>query len=318
LPAVAWLPANLNFGAGRKAGSSNPSRGVHPSLWMALVAIIVAMPFAANEISPRGTDSLPLGIAMSPAEDRHDAADALSVERQVIDTVAASEAAKAWADNETALADKQHATANGDDQALLRNAIAGYRRALSFYDSKGDAANAGIVSANLLAAFLELKGQDAANLSGDEVHSLARAALAATDRQANPLVWSRLQIEIGTFLLATGARRGYTATVENAVTAFRSGLENAQHDGRSPREWAEAENLLANALEFLGQSQNSQPQMRAALQALNNAWVLYQYAGLDQYRFFFEARIATLQQQLEQTAGVPQTAAVSPQNINTQ
>jgi len=281
---------------------------------MALVAIVVAMPFAANEISPSGSDSRPLGAATSPAEDKLETSDALSLERQVITYAATSAAAKARADNETALADKQRATATGD-QALLRDAIAGYRRALSFYQANGDAANAGIVSANILAAFLELKGQDAANLSGDEVRSLAHAALAATDRKTEPLVWSRLQVEIGTLLLTAGARSRDAAAVASAVTALRSGLENAQHDGRSRREWAEAENLLANALEFLGQSQSSPPQMRAALQALNNAWVLYQYAGLDQYQFFFEARIAALQQQLRQLADAPQTSAAAPADI---
>ncbi|MEO8881984.1 MAG: hypothetical protein ABI377_00970 [Devosia sp.] len=278
---------------------------------MALVAIVVAMPFAANEISPRGSDSRPLGAAISPTEDKLEASDAVSLERQVIDPAAAGAATKAWADNETALADKQHATANGGDQELLRAAIAGYRRALSFYDGNGDAGNAGIVSANLLAALLELNGRDAANLSSDEVQSLAESALTATDRRAQPLLWSRLQIEIGTLLLATGARGRNIAVVEAAAAAFRSGLENAQHDGRSPREWAEAENLLANALEFLGQSQNSQPQMRAALQALNNAWVLYQYAGLDQYQFFFAARIAALQAKLAPSDGGPQTATAT-------
>jgi len=283
---------------------------------MALTAIVVAMPFAANEISPRGSDSRPLAAAISPAEDKLQESRAISLESQII-APATSEATKAWMDNETALADKQRATANSDDQALLRNAIAGYRRALSFYQGKGDTANAGIVSANLLAAFLKLKGQDAANLSADEVRSLAQASLGATDRQTQPLVWSRLQIEIGTLLLATGARGRDIGTVEKAVSAFRSGLENAQHDGRSPREWAEAENLLANALQFLGQSQNSEPQMRAALQALNNAWVLYQYAGLDQYQFFFEARIAALQQQLAQPADASRTVAIAPADTNT-
>lgn len=283
---------------------------------MALVAIVVAMPFAAHEIFPRGSDSRPLGAAVSPAEDKLQASDALSLERQVITYAATSAAAKARTDNETALADKRRAAATGD-QALLRSAIDGYRRALTFYRANGDAANAGIVSANLLAAFLELKGQDAANLSGSEVASLAHSALAGTDRKSEPLSWSRLQIEIGTLFLATGARSRNTATVERAVAAFRSGLEHAQHDGRSPREWAEAENLLANALEFLGQSSGSQPQMRAALQALSNAWVLYQYAGLDQYQFFFEARIAALQQQLGQLAEAPQTAAVVPPDVQT-
>lgn len=289
------------------------------SLGVPVLLLALSMPFAPSRLSPPGSEASVLRAATDVVISRH----ALDLEHQglasnqpelleeAIHAFAAAlaapgtvvtEAARAWTANQVALAHKNLASIHDGDQQLLKQAIAGYRQALGFYAGTDDRQNAGIVSANLLAAMLELKGKDAAAISGAEVQSLADAALAATDRASAPLVWARLQVQIGTLLLATGARAGNIDAVSRAVEALRSGVEDAQHDGMTPREWAEAENLLGNALEYLGDTKASTDLLHQALQTINNAWVLYQYAGLDQYHFFFDNRVSTLQARITQLA----------------
>ncbi|HTJ58659.1 MAG TPA: hypothetical protein VL418_13950 [Devosiaceae bacterium] len=287
---------------------------------VAAMLLALSMPFGAAEVSPRGADAGALRTNAPAAPDpAGSAARALQQEQQwlaseqpkllgnaiegfttfLAPSGGASESSRAWARSQLGLATKKLAIID-NDQNLLKQAIADYRNALAYYRGAGDRQNAGILSANLLTALLSLKGRDAAEISRADVQSLAEAALAETDRARQPLIWARLQVQIGTLLLATGARADDAASVERAIAAFRSGLENAQHDGQTPREWAEAENLLGNALEFLGDAKGSTALLREALKTLNNAWVLYQYAGLDQYQFFFDGRISTLSARLAQ------------------
>jgi tetratricopeptide (TPR) repeat protein len=185
------------------------------------------------------------------------------------------------------------------DTALLGDAIEHYRRALAAFDSAGDDTNATTVRWNLGIA-LRILGQgtnDRKHLN--EAAALFRQVLAALDRQQAPRDWSVAQANLGQTLLALGENGNDLDALSQAAAALGLALENAQSDGRTLREWAETQNALANALEILGEREWSIERLQAALKARRNARVLYESAGLDSYRFYFETRIAALERLIE-------------------
>ncbi|HHY49625.1 MAG TPA: hypothetical protein GYA10_07745, partial [Alphaproteobacteria bacterium] len=113
-------------------------------------------------------------------------------------------------------------------------------------------------------------------------------------------------------LLALGEMRNDTEALSDAVAALRTALEGAASDGRARFDWAETQNALANALQSLGEREWSLERLEEALVARRNAWVLYESAGYETYRFYFETRLATLERLIEQRRENPLTPAAAP------
>jgi tetratricopeptide (TPR) repeat protein len=201
------------------------------------------------------------------------------------------------------------------DMAIVADAIAHYRRALTIFDDQNDVANAGIVRGNLAIA-LRLRGEGTQSRPDlDEAAELLRSALTATDPRRNPRGWSILQKHLGLTLLALGESGNDLEALSSAVSALEASLVNAENDGRSPLDWAETQNALANALQAVGEREWSTDRLAEALKARKNAWVLYQYAGLDRFQFYFETRIALLEKLIEDRATPPEIVAIGDDTV---
>lgn len=191
------------------------------------------------------------------------------------------------------------------DPALLASAVGHYREALRTFEAAG-ADEAATVRWNLAIA-LRLFGEaggDAASL--EEAVAVLRELIAVRSPSLDQVAADK---NLGLALLALGELQNDTQALSDAVAALRSALEGADRDGRRRLDWAETQNALANALQSLGEREWSLERLEEALVARRNAWVLYESAGYDTYRFYFETRIAALEQLIEQRRDNPLTPA---------
>jgi hypothetical protein len=223
------------------------------------------------------------------------------------------QAAAAATENELGLAKRLLGQAN-KDMALLGDSVAHYRRALAAFEGAGDDANAGTVRWNLAVA-LRILGQGTSDQSQlEEAAALFGAVLISLDRRQKPREWSAAQANLGQTLLALGEAGNNMDALSRSVAALELALEDAQSDGRPLREWAETQNALANALQVLGEREWSAELLEAALKARRNASVLYDAAGLEAYRFYFETRIAAQESLIEVRKTEPVIASTAPED----
>lgn len=212
---------------------------------------------------------------------------------------------RAAAENELGLARRQLGEAR-KDAALIAESIGHYRRALSGFEAEADAKAAAAVRWNLaLALLLEARvGRDNTPLreAADLLRELVDSDDPALDRKA-------ANRHLGLALLTLGEADNSTRMLAEAVTALEAALVGAGNDGRDRLEWAETQNALATALQALAEREWSLERLEAALKARRNAWVLYQSAGLDTYRFYFDTRIAALEELIETRRAAPLAAA---------
>lgn len=204
--------------------------------------------------------------------------------------------------NELGLAERWLGSLSKNEPMLAR-AVDHYLSSRLALNAVGNESAAAVVSANLLIAIGQLNTAKVPALTPQVRLAIADDALTTVHKEVDPRRWGRIQIERGNLLFAAGNERLQADVLQQSVEALTAGLEGAQTDGRTPWEWAVAENQLANALQALGQAQNDADTMRKALKARNNAWVLYQYAGMDNYQFYFEDRIASLENLLAEIDG---------------
>lgn len=196
------------------------------------------------------------------------------------------------------------------DMAILAEAIRHYRRALSTFAAQDNDSNAGIVGANLGIA-LRIHGAETENRSEvQEAADLLQTAIGATSRQDDPRNWSTLHKHLGMALLALGEGTNDIEALKRSVAALETALLDAEDDGRTPFDWAETQNALANALQAVGEREWGGEHLTEALKARKNAWVLYQYAGLDRFQFYFETRIALLERLIVDRAQTPEIGAI--------
>lgn len=216
--------------------------------------------------------------------------------------------------NELGLSERWLATLS-EDESYLAAAVDHYLSARNDLLIAGNQHGAGIVSFNLLQALELFDNRTRPDIPFASHLAIVDSALAVTDRLSDPRTWSRLQISRGDLLLLSGSKNLDAARLQQAVDSLTEGLVGAQTDGRTPQEWALEQNQLANALQALGQARNDPNIIEGALKARRSAWVLYQYAGMGQYQFYFDDRIATLEQLHAQMTGVqPPALAAVPQS----
>lgn len=211
---------------------------------------------------------------------------------------------RAAVENELGLA-KRLLGEGESDGAVLAQAAEHYRRAIGTFDAAGRNAESATVRWNL-AVVLELLGETE---SDPKALAESAALLGGLPPAARPVARSNLYREIGLGQLEIGTRRNDVSLLREAVANLNRALEDASTDGRSREQWAETQNALATALETLGEREWSMERLEAALDARRNAQQLYQAAGLDSYRFYFDTRIAALEELIETRRGMPLSAA---------
>lgn len=216
--------------------------------------------------------------------------------------------------NELALSERWLATLS-EDESYLTAAVDHYLSARNALLINGNERGAGVVSSNLMQALALFDNGTRPAIPFASHLAIVDSALAVTDKLSDARTWSRLQISRGDLLLLSGSKNLDAARLQQAVDSLTEGLVGAQTDGRTPQEWALEQNQLANALQALGQARNDPNIIEGALKARRSAWVLYQYAGMGQYQFYFDDRIATLEQLHAQMTGVqPPALAAVPQS----
>jgi len=85
-------------------------------------------------------------------------------------------------------------------------------------------------------------------------------------RDRDPLVWARIQLDLGNALEALGERESGTARLNEAVTALREALQEATRD-RVPLDWAGTQMNLGNALATLGERESGTGKLEEAVAA---------------------------------------------------
>jgi tetratricopeptide (TPR) repeat protein len=103
-----------------------------------------------------------------------------------------------------------------------------------------------------------------------------------------PLDWATTQNNLGHALQALGERESGTERLEEAVSAYRSALEERRRD-RVPLDWAATQNNLGKALRALGERETGTAHLQEALDAITMARDLYQEVGIDQYDKYFDS-----------------------------
>ena len=126
-----------------------------------------------------------------------------------------------------------------------------------------------------------------------------RAALEERTRERVPLDWAMTQNNLGNALSRLGARESGTARLEQAVQAYRAALEERTRE-RVPLDWAGTQNNLGNALSRLGARENDLGLLNEAKTAIQNAQAAYKEAGYAQHDDYFEERLRSLEQLIEE------------------
>lgn len=199
------------------------------------------------------------------------------------------------------------------DTAHRAAAIDSDRKALAGFRAEGDARNAAVVAYNLVTALAGGSADDLARISADALLELAASAPSGLDKAADPDGWARLELDIGRLAFSKGSAEDDVRLVSASVAALEAGLAAAEGEEGMLEQRAEGENLLANGLQFLGARQGDRARSAEALAALRRSLALYEKAGLDQYRFYLEGRIAALEKSL--TGAGPQSAASAAPQI---
>jgi tetratricopeptide (TPR) repeat protein len=211
----------------------------------------------------------------------------------------------ATVENELGLAKRLLAQESGDE-AVLAEAVAHYRRALSGFGAPHHEDEAAAVRWNLAIALHLEGGMRDENAPLREAAELLRDLVASDDPALDRREANR---RLGQILLVLGETDNSIRVLVESVTALEAALVGADQDGRDRLAWAETQNALATALQALGEREWSLARLEAALKARRNAWVLYQSAGLDTYRFYFDTRIAALEELIETRRTSPIRAA---------
>jgi hypothetical protein len=112
-----------------------------------------------------------------------------------------------------------------------------------------------------------------------------------------PLDWAETQTNLGAALVILGQRESGTARLEEAVTAYRTALEERTRD-RMPLDWAETQNDLGAALALLSE-RKAQPQLlKEALEASRAAREVYRAVNIVQYEADLTDRIEALEAEI--------------------
>jgi hypothetical protein len=199
----------------------------------------------------------------------------------------------------------RYLAADDPQSSHFETAFLHYDLSLQFFRQAGSEAAARTVAYNLVLAMHRADPELAPELSPTDHLSLLDDALEVTDRTKERRTWSQLQMEKGRILLAAGEPNRNAPLLRQASETLRDGLRTAQTDGRSANDWALGQNRLADALQSLGEAEYSPAVLGEALQARRDAWILYQRAGLEQYRYYFEDRISSLETMISTIGASP-------------
>lgn len=85
-------------------------------------------------------------------------------------------------------------------------------------------------------------------------------------RERKPLDWAEVQDNLGRALAAFGGRKGGTARLKEAVTAYRAALEEKTRE-RAPYPWAETQGRLGDALAALSERGGGTARLEKAVAA---------------------------------------------------
>ena len=122
-----------------------------------------------------------------------------------------------------------------------------------------------------------------------------RAALRERTRDRVPLQWAATQNNLGNALQTLDEWESGTARLEAAVAAYRAALQERTRD-RVPLQWAMTQNNLGSALAILGERESGTARLEAARRHIEDAWQIYQDAGMEQYDEEFQQRLAAIEQ----------------------
>ncbi|MDX2104122.1 MAG: alpha/beta fold hydrolase [Alphaproteobacteria bacterium] len=182
--------------------------------------------------------------------------------------------------HQTAVVDRRRSAAQARAEraslALLRPSRAAYREAADHFAAAAEMVEP--VTPDVAWQYRCDQGKTLRKLGAEfgENSILAKAIdhfktlLHATDRQANPLRWSSLQVYLGNALRTLGERDSGTARLEEAVTAYRAALAEYTRE-RVPLDWATIQNNLGNALQALGQRESGTARLEEAVTAYRAA-----------------------------------------------
>jgi tetratricopeptide (TPR) repeat protein len=264
--------------------------------------ILVPEPSPADLARERAIE---LRVAATKAADLDALGEAIALLEATLPEQSGTDAAAT--ENELGLA-KRLLGQGRNDAALLADAVAHYDRAVATFESAGADDEAAVVRWNLAIA-MRLLGEaqrDSATLN--RAADLLRQLLANSDPALDGKAAHK---QLGLVLLQIGELSQDLAIFEEAMSVLEAALVGADKDGRSRIDWAETQNAYATALQAVAEREWSIGRLEAALKARRNAWVLYQSAGLETYRFYFDTRIEFLEKLIaDRRAGLP---GASPQ-----
>jgi len=94
-------------------------------------------------------------------------------------------------------------------------------------------------------------------------------------------------------LYRQGDEKGDNAALKEAIRAYWD-LLGAYPRVQVPLDWAMTQNNLGNALWRLGEREAGTARLEAARRHIEDAWRLYQDAGMEQYDEYFWQRLAAI------------------------
>ncbi len=183
--------------------------------------------------------------------------------------------------------------------ARLEEAVAAYRDALQEWTRERVPLQWATTQNNLGTALAGLGERESGTARLEQAVAAFRDALQEYTRERVPLDWARTQNNLGNALMRLGERESGTARLEQAVAAFRDALQEYTRE-RVPLDWARTQNNLGNALWRLGERESGTARLEKARRHTENAWQLYQDAGMDQYDEYFRQRLAAIDRLLEE------------------
>ncbi len=185
----------------------------------------------------------------------------------------------------------------GDNPALAE-AIRIYRDLLAAYSRQREPLAWARTQVNLGVALVTLGERESDSEWLHAALAAYRAALQELTRERTPLDWARTQNNLGNILAILGQRESDSERLHEALAAYRAALQEYSRE-RTPLDWATTQHNLGTVLAILGEQESDSERLEAARGHIQQAWRVFQDAGLDQYDQSFRRRLERLDRLLE-------------------